>query len=77
MRRAKAAQKKKEVEARKDKTDDARAKRTGVTDVPGKNPPKIPGLAKGGMAKKRAYKAGGVVKSNCGASMKPNRKSRK
>lgn len=77
MRRAKAAQKKREVEARKDKTDDARAKRTRVTDVPGKNPPQIPGLAKGGMAKKRAYKAGGVVRSNCGASTKPNRKTRK
>ena len=61
MRRAKAAQKKREAEARKDKTDDARAKRTGVTDVRGKNPPKIPGLAKGGMAKKRAYKAGGCL----------------
>ena len=55
MRRAKAAQKKKEAEARKDKTDEARVERSRY----------------------RGYKAGGVVRSNCGASMKPNRKSRK
>jgi hypothetical protein len=36
------------------------------------------GLNKGGMARKRSgYAKGGVVKANCGASMKPNRKSRK
>jgi hypothetical protein len=35
------------------------------------------GMAKGGMAKKRGYAKGGMVKANCGASMKPNGKSRK
>ena len=35
------------------------------------------GMAKGGMAKKRGYAKGGMVKANCGASMKPNGRSRK
>lgn len=45
---------------------------------------KAMGMSKGGMAKKdnpmsakMGYAKGGMVKSNCGASMKPNRKSKK
>lgn len=34
-------------------------------------------MSKGGMAKKSGYRAGGVVKANCGASMKPNRMSKR
>ena len=59
--------------ARLDKTDDARARRKRVE--PGG--PNIPGMSKGGMTKKSGYKKGGMVKANCGASMKPNRKARK
>ena len=35
------------------------------------------GYSKGGMTKKMGYAKGGMVKSNCGASMKPNGKSKK
>ena len=37
------------------------------------------GYSKGGMAKdkKMGYAKGGMVKANCGASMKPNGKSKK
>ena len=42
---------------------------------------KAMGMSKGGMAKgkgkKMGYAKGGMVKSNCGASMKPNGKSKK
>ena len=34
-------------------------------------------LKKGGMASKTGYAKGGMVKANCGASMKPNRKAKK
>ena len=61
--------------ARLDRTDNVRAERKMVESTPGKEPPA--GLAKGGMAKKSGYKKGGMVKANCGASMKPNRKARK
>ena len=63
--------------ARLDTTDDARARRKRVESVPGKVGPSIPGMSKGGMTKKSGYKKGGMVKANCGASMKPNRKARK
>ena len=42
---------------------------------------KAMGMSKGGMAKdkgkKMGYAKGGMVKSNCGASMKPNGKTKK
>ena len=34
------------------------------------------GMAKGGMVKKTGYAKGGVVKANCGASMKPTQKKK-
>jgi hypothetical protein len=34
-------------------------------------------MAKGGMAAKKGYAKGGMVKANCGASMKPAQKSGK
>jgi len=43
---------------------------------------KAPAVAKkmgymhGGMSKKKGYAEGGVIQADCGASMKPNRKSR-
>ena len=63
--------------ARVDRTDDARALRKRVNSVPGKVGPSIPGMSKGGMTKKSGYSKGGMVKANCGASMKPNRKAKK
>ena len=33
--------------------------------------------AKGGMISKKGYAKGGMVKANCGASMKPNGKAKK
>lgn len=76
-RKAREQRNEKESKARLDTTDDARARRKRVNDLPGKVGPNIPGVAKGGMMKKRGYKAGGVTKANCGASMKPNRMARK
>ena len=35
------------------------------------------GRAEGGMISKKGYAKGGMVKANCGASMKPNRKAKK
>jgi hypothetical protein len=34
------------------------------------------GYMHGGMSKKKGYAEGGVIQADCGASMKPNRKSR-
>lgn len=76
-RKARQQRNEKESKARLDTTDNARARRKRVNDLPGKVGPNIPGVAKGGMMKKRGYKAGGVTKANCGASMKPNRMARK
>ena len=37
----------------------------------------MPKMYKGGMTKKMGYVKGGMVKANCGASMKPTQKSTK
>lgn len=51
---------------------------TGPKGPERKNPPKpLGGMAKGGMASKKGYAKGGMVKANCGASMAPNRKAKK
>lgn len=36
-----------------------------------------PKMYKGGMTKKMGYAKGGMVKANCGASMKPAQKGKK
>ena len=36
-----------------------------------------PMMAMGGMSKKMGYAKGGMVKANCGASMKPTQKGKK
>ena len=66
--KAREEQSAKAKKARLDTTDDARARRKRVE--PGG--PNLPGMSKGGMTKKSAYKKGGMVKANCGDSMKPN-----
>jgi hypothetical protein len=37
----------------------------------------MPKMYKGGMTKKAGYAKGGMVKANCGASMKPAQKGKK
>lgn len=38
---------------------------------------RMPKMYKGGMTKSTGYAKGGMVKANCGASMKPTQKSTK
>jgi hypothetical protein len=54
------------------------AKKGKLTDKEKEELQKSLGLRKGGMAKKpMAYAKGGMVKANCGASMKPAQKAKK
>ena len=55
-------------------------KRTIGTLVPAemqKTGVKAKGMAKGGMTGKKGYAKGGMIKANCGASVKPAQKSGK
>jgi hypothetical protein len=54
------------------------AKKGKLTDKEKKELQESLGLKKGGMVKKpMAYAKGGMVKANCGASMKPTQKAKK